>query len=80
LNVLFNPITEFTPNEISEYIVDAVSKWLPYINLDALNVETYLDNPTLDHSIKISIDFSVSDFDTQQITIFANEDGTIIVG
>ena len=80
LNVLFNPITEFTPNEISEYIVDAVSKWLPYINLDALNVETYLDNPTLEHSIKISIDFSVSDFDTQQITIFANEDGTIIVG
>jgi phage baseplate assembly protein W len=80
LNVLFNPITEFTPNEISEYIVDAVSKWLPYINLDALNVETYLDNPTLEHNIKIAIEFSVSDFDTQQITIFANEDGTIIVG
>ena len=80
LNVLFNPITEFTPNEISEYIVDAVSKWLPYINLDALNVETYLDNPTLEHNIKIAMEFSVSDFDTQQITIFANEDGTIIVG
>jgi hypothetical protein len=43
-------------------------------------VETYLDNPTLEHNIKIAIEFSVSDFDTQQITIFANEDGTIIVG
>ena len=80
LNVLFEPITDFIKDDILTYITDAVSYWLPYISLDVLDVETHLDNPDLQHDIKIAIEFSVSEFDTQQITIFANEDGSIIVG
>ena len=80
LNALFNPITDFIKDEISDYIQNAVSIWLPYITIDTLDVETFLDQPNLEHNIKISIEFSVSDFDTQKITIFANEDGTVVVG
>ena len=80
LNIIFEPnISELKP-EIGEIITVAINEWLPYISIDAIDIITADDDPSITHDIRIMIEFSVSDFDTQTITIFANEDGTIIVG
>tara|TARA_Y100001937_G_C6990152_1_gene271705 strand:- start:160 stop:603 length:444 start_codon:yes stop_codon:yes gene_type:complete len=78
LNVVFQPSNDDTKELISTEISSALSFWLPYIvveNLEILNVD---DDPSLLHTIKITLKYSVDGFTTDKITIIANEDSSTI--
>lgn len=79
LNMLFEPISyEFTDG-VSTSITSAIDRWLPYVVIENLNVVTVLDDPTLQHMVEISLTYSVQNFNTNSIKIFASETGNITV-
>ena len=57
--VLFQPNPSNLKPIITEIITDAVSYWLPYINITGINIVTADDDPDLTYEIKISISFNV---------------------
>ena len=80
LNVLFQPITDELKSEIHELITGPVSVFLPYINIDAIDVTTQLDDPNmLEYTVSIKITFSVGNFDTRAILLQATAQGTLTV-
>ena len=80
LYLLFEPNMNELKDEIADTITDAVTYWLPYIIITKLDVISQQDDPTLIHTVKISIKFTVTGVDQdKKITIFANEDGVIQV-
>ena len=80
LYLLFEPNITELKDEISDTITDAVTYWLPYIIITKLEVISQEDDPTLIHTVKISISFTVTGVDQNKtITIFADENGVIQV-
>ena len=72
--VLFQPNLSNLKPIITEIITDAVSYWLPYINITSINIVTAEDDPDLTYEIKISISFNVPSAsiiaDNPNVTIF----------
>lgn len=78
--LLFEQNTNEIKSDISDTITDATSIWLSYINIQNIDIITAEDDPTLDHSIKIMITFSVnSGLREQTIEIGATETGVITI-
>ena len=80
LNILFEPATESIKPEVEDIITEPINFWLPYIDIENIEIITAEDDPSLPHNIKITITFSVGSFESEDITISANENGTIEVG
>tara|TARA_R110000751_G_C13673065_1_gene470520 strand:+ start:385 stop:834 length:450 start_codon:yes stop_codon:yes gene_type:complete len=80
LNILFEPNVSDLKAEISDIITEPVGYWLPYIDIENIDITTYEDDPSLQYHIKISIRFSVSSYDVVTIIISANENGSIQIG
>lgn len=79
LNMLFEPITyEFNSN-IQKSVTSAINKWLPYVVIEQFKVVTVLDDPALQHMVEMSLTYSVKNFSTDTIKIFASETGDIAV-
>ena len=76
LSVVFQPSTPETKELINTEITSAISFWLPYIRIENLEILDVQDDPTLIHIIKITLKYSVNEFDTDSIVIFANEDSS----
>ncbi len=72
--VLFQPNLANLKPIITEIITDAVSYWLPYINITSIDIVTADDDPDLTYEIKISISFNVPSAsivaDNPNVTIF----------
>ena len=80
LNLLFQPNISELKDVISSTITDAISYWLPYIDITDLSIITLEDDSTLIHDIKITIQFTVSGIvSNETITIFAGENGVLLV-
>lgn len=80
LNLLFQPNISELKDVISSTITDAISYWLPYIDITDLSIITQEDDSTLIHDIKITIQFTVSGIvSNETITIFAGENGVLLV-
>lgn len=78
--LLFEQANEDIKIDIQDTIIDAVSTWLSYINILSIDIVTSLDDPTLDHSIKVLITFSVgTGLLEQTIEINATESGLITI-
>jgi len=78
LNVVFQPSTPEIKELIDLEINEALTNWLPYIIVQDLEILTVEDDPTLLHTIKITIKYTVDGFSTDAITITANEDSSTI--
>jgi phage baseplate assembly protein W len=78
-NILFQPNVFELIGEIKKTISEAVSYWLPYINLDVIDVVTNLDDPTLIHNVKITISFSLNEFETKTITLTVSDNAVVEV-
>ena len=78
LNVVFQPSTPEIKKLIDLEINEALTNWLPYIIVQDLEILTVEDDPTLLHTIKITIKYTVDGFSTDAITITANEDSSTI--
>ena len=79
LNMLFEPISYEFNDGVSTSITNAINRWLPYVVIENLKVVTALDDPSLQHMVEISLTYSVQNFNTNSIKIFASETGNITV-
>lgn len=79
LNMLFEPISYEFNDGVSTSITNAINQWLPYVVVENLKVVTVLDDPSLQHMVEISLTYSVQNFNTNSIKIFASETGNITV-
>ena len=83
-NIPYN-CTQFQPNtyklkpEIEDIVVESINFWLPYILIDSIDITTAEDDPNLPYQIRVSILYSVQNFEEKTITIFANNDNTLSV-
>jgi phage baseplate assembly protein W len=78
LNILFQPMSDDIIGNINEIIQTPVSYWLPYISIENIDVKTNLDEIIPDHTIKITIKYTVpSAIETQSIIVFAGENGIL---
>lgn len=57
--ILFQPNLSNLKPAITEIITDAVSFWLPYINITTIDIVTAEDDPSLTYEIKVAISFNV---------------------
>jgi|TARA_R110000772_G_scaffold2254_2_gene7805 phage baseplate assembly protein W len=78
LSIVFQPSTPDIKELINLEITGALSSWLPYIVIRDLEILTVEDDPTLLHTIKITLQYTVDGFNTDAITITASEDSSTI--
>ena len=73
LPFLFEPNLSSLKSEIQTLIQEPINYWLPYINIESIDVVTNEDDPTLIHNIKITINYSVDNFELNTITIVSDD-------
>ena len=74
LGALFQPATYELKQFIVDDITNAITYWLPYINIIELNVLSFEDDPALESSMNVILTFSVDSSNAQRsITINADE-------
>ena len=79
LYIIFEPSVKNLKQEISDILLQPIAYWLPYINVENLDIITNEDDNTLEHNIQITLTFSVNGYDTRSITISADTDGALTV-
>jgi phage baseplate assembly protein W len=79
LNAIFEPNVAEIKDDIKDLIVPKISNFLPYIDIQDINIVTAEDDPTLNYNIQITITFSVAELDTRSLTITAAENGMLEV-
>lgn len=79
LNILFQPMTNDIKEQINNTIFSSINTWLPYINIGFLEIKTNEDDPTLIHTLRIKLEFSVNGFNTDSITINVNDNSQISI-
>lgn len=79
LYILFEPNTELIKEQIETTITQPVSFWLPYIDIQDIDIITAEDDPELTYNIQITITFSVAQYSTQNITLGVTESGLLEV-
>lgn len=81
LKYIFEPINDELRGEIRTTILDAITLWLPYINITDIEILTAEDDDSIDNStIEITISFSVdSNVSINSITLTANQQGQLTV-
>ena len=79
LSMLFEPITYEFNSGIQNSVTSAINKWLPYVVIQEFKVVTVLDDPSLQHMVEMSLTYSVQNFSTNTIKIFASETGDISI-
>ena len=80
LNIIFQPITEEMKSDIQDLIVEPVSRFLPYINIDNIKITTRNDDPNmLENTATVSISYSINLLEDRTLLLAATEQGTITV-
>jgi len=79
LSMLFEPITYEFNSGIQNSVTSAIKKWLPYVVIQEFKVVTVLDDPSLQHMVEMSLTYSVQNFSTNTIKLFASETGDISI-
>ena len=81
LKYLFEPMSAQLKGEIRETIVDAISLWLPYINITDIDIATADDDASIDEfSIVITLSFNVdNNVSINTITLTANQNGQVSI-
>ena len=80
LNILFQPNTNFLQQSIEDIITPSTNFWLPYINIEQIEVITPESDPTLDYVVQIRITFSFNDLDFDTIIISVTESSQLEIG
>jgi len=76
LNLIFEPNTDELIQAIQDTIKEAVSFWLPYIQITNIDVVSGQGNATLVHQINVTVSFLVKPTGSElNIVVFANENG-----
>ena len=76
LNLIFEPNTDQLVQAIQNTIKEAVSFWLPYIQITNIDVVAGQGNATLVHQVNVTVSFLVKPTGSElTIAVFANENG-----
>lgn len=78
LNIIFQPNIDELKIEIADIIQSAINSWLPYINIEKLDIKTASDDITMGNSTEIILTFSVQNFQTQTISIGITDNKVIV--
>ena len=79
LNIIFQPNVEELKSDIIDIITVSVNRWMPDVTLEQIIVLTAEDDPTLDHDIRVTINFSAISEKVSSIVINANETGQLTI-
>jgi len=77
--ILFEVNSQDLQQQINEYIQPAIAYWLPEINLTNIIVKTIEDDPTMIHTIEITIEYETDSINLQSLTLAINDNGIIQV-
>jgi phage baseplate assembly protein W len=77
VQALFQPITAELKQFINDDISDAISYWLPYINIIDISILTFEDDPSLDRSVDVTLTFSVGQSNSEQSITISSTEGQI---
>jgi len=72
MRYIFEPITDQLKQLIITDITETINIWLPYIEITNIEIKTFEDDPGLDLSLSISIEWAVNDFSGDPIVIESN--------
>jgi phage baseplate assembly protein W len=75
--ILFEANSDELQQEIENYILPKISYWIPEVNVNEIQVKTNSDDPTMEYSIIISINYTVNGINTSSLTLTANESGML---
>jgi phage baseplate assembly protein W len=75
--ILFEVNSDELQQEIENYILPKISYWIPEVNVNEIQVKTNSDDPTMEYSIIISINYTVNGINTSSLTLTANESGML---
>ena len=79
LDILFEPNVIELTQDIIEILEGAINFWLPDLQVENIKVVTNENDPTLNHQIQITIEYSSDDLQSNAITISLTETGNIQV-
>ena len=80
LNIIFEPNNDLLSIDIQSMLAQSIGYWLPYINLQLIDVKTAQSNHELTNEVEISITYNVLDsFNTDSIKLTINQLGTLTV-
>jgi phage baseplate assembly protein W len=78
--IIFEPNVATIKEEINSIIKGATSFFLPFINIERIEVITAEDDPSMNNDVSIKITFTVNESDNSQtITVTGTESGNITV-
>lgn len=75
--ILFEVNSSELQEQISEYIVPKISYWIPEVSVTNIVVKTIEDDPTMIHTLEISIEYEFANINTNTITLAFDDNGTI---
>jgi len=79
LDVIFQPSDDEIKQDVTDAIIGPVNFWLSYITINKIDVVTHLDDPSIEYQLRITINFTVNNISSNEIVIFAGENGQLIV-
>lgn len=80
LNALFQPITAEMKSDIRDLIIEPISTFLPYIDVQEIDITTQEDDPDMiEYMVKIRLEFALGNFDTRALLLEATNTGILRV-
>jgi phage baseplate assembly protein W len=79
LNIIFEPNISDLKEDIVDLLTAPINYWIPSITIEAVDIITNEDDPTMIHNLKITIKYSVQNYSPATITFISSTDGTLTV-
>jgi phage baseplate assembly protein W len=77
--ILFEVNSRELQQSVEDYISPAISYWIPEITVSNILVKTIEDDPTLNHSIIITIEYSHTGINLNTLTLTVDDNGVVQV-
>jgi phage baseplate assembly protein W len=79
MSIIFEPSTEELRQEINIVIIDAISTWLPYLEIVELDIKTAEDDIDSPNTVYIKLVTALNGIELQPVIIFADEAGIVTI-
>lgn len=77
MSIIFEPSSIELKEEINIVIIEAITKWLPYLEIIDLEIKTAEDNIDSPYNIYIKLLTALNGIELQPVIIFADEAGIV---
>jgi phage baseplate assembly protein W len=75
--LLYEPNSYELKEEIYTTIAESINRWLPYMEIVDINIQTHEDNPNLPHDVQVTLLTSYNGIELNPVTVFVNESGIL---